>query len=97
MKRKDRDPRTVVFERAAKRLGLTGRLRAVAWHYFLGTPLKQICRVLEMPEGTLRTILNRLHGRLGTTSRPEFVHGIYGSGTHRHRPHIDGPRAAPPP
>ncbi|MCK6461345.1 MAG: hypothetical protein L6Q95_15795 [Planctomycetes bacterium] len=98
MSRKDRDLRIVVFERAARRLRLTGRLRAVAWHYFQGTPMKQICRALEMPEGTLKALLNRLHGRLGTTGRPGFVHGIYGNGAHRHRPRDDdGSRAAPPP
>jgi DNA-binding NarL/FixJ family response regulator len=98
MRSKDRDPRVVIFERAAKRLGLSGRLRTVAWHYFLGTPLKQICRTLEMPEGTLRTILHRLHGRLRTSNRPEFVHGIYGNGAHGRRRTDDGrAHQAPPP
>lgn len=98
MSRKDRDPRAVAFEQAARRLGLSGKIREVAWHYFMRTPVKQIGPAVEMTEGTLKGKLNRLHGLLRTTNRPEFVHGIYGNGTRgrRLRRGHDG-RSDPPP
>ena len=75
-----RDPLKEIFDRAATRLNLSGRRREVAWLYFRGTPRKAICVVGRIAEGTMKCDLVSLHGRLGTSSRVDFVHRIYGIG-----------------
>lgn len=75
------DPRIAVFERAAKRLKLSGRRREIGRHYFLGRPVKEIRRVAKVPEGTMKRDILWLHARLESGNRAEFVHRIYESGT----------------
>lgn len=72
--------RDVAFERVAARLKLTGRSRETGRRYFLGEAAKEICRVIRIPEGTLKRDLVWLHGRLGTSDRAELVHRIYEMG-----------------
>jgi hypothetical protein len=72
-----RDWRLRVFERAADRLRLSGRLRTVAKHYFLCDQVKDVSRRAKMREGTLKRTLVALHACLRTRSRPEFLHAIY--------------------
>jgi hypothetical protein len=71
----------VIFERAAKRLKLSGRRREIGRHYFLGMPVKEIRCVTKVPEGTMKRDILWLHARVESGNRAEFVHRIYENGT----------------
>lgn len=72
-----REWRLRVFERAAKRLKLSGRMLKVGRAYFLSDRVKDVRGEANACEGTTKLDLVALRALLGARSRAEYIHAIY--------------------